>query len=268
MANRLASIAVKDDRNETFPTNGMGKYAMVVSPEGKWNGKTYFEKNELQKPFSWKKPRRIFVVSMGDLFHESVKDDWRNKVLDVMLNCPQHIFLILTKRPYNMADFFYYYTRNEEWKLPDNIWIGVTVENQEYANERIKYLNTIPAAVKFVSIEPMLGPIDLTQALDDTLKHHEGGLKNCISWVICGGESGPGARPMHPDWVRSLRDQCQAAGVPFFFKQWGEWFPDKKRIFENKRQMIFGDTVVHRIGKKAARSMLDGKEYKQYPEVS
>src|SRR4030042_3122881 len=108
MANRLASIAVKDDRNETFPVNGFGKYAFVTL-NGKWNGKTYFEENELQKPFLWKKPRQIFVVSMGDLFHESIKDNWRNKVLDVMLNCPQHTFIILTKRPYYMADFFYYY---------------------------------------------------------------------------------------------------------------------------------------------------------------
>ncbi|NLL18809.1 MAG: DUF5131 family protein, partial [Clostridia bacterium] len=160
-----------------------------------------------------------------------------------------------------------------------HIWFGVTAENQARADERIPILMQIPAAVRFVSVEPMLGPVDLLS--NDYL----GGCINCevcldnpktcinraqdrkIDWVICGGETGPGARPMHPDWVRSLRDQCKEAGVPFFFKSWGDWYPDGKGLY-HAPSAIFGDTVVHKLGKKAAGRLLDGQEWNQYPERS
>lgn len=205
----------------------------------------------LREPFKWKKPRRVFVNSMSDLFHEDVPFSFIDMVFAVMASTPQHTYQILTKRADVMVKWFNYLDtswKNEcmrgdarirysswhnfgqkipyekwQWPLP-NVWIGVSVENQEQANKRLHFLNYIPAAVKFVSAEPLLGPVVFEKALGESLKWHAGGLKNCISWVIAGGESGHGSRPMHPDWVRSLRDQCQGAGVPFFFKQWGEWY--------------------------------------------
>ena len=164
----------------------------------------------------------------------------------------------------------------------DNVWIGVTAENQEQADKRIPILLQIPAAKRYVSIEPMLGPVnleDITVIKGPGDEHHfsclgcdvdpadDGDFHGAnVNWVICGGESGPGARPMHPDWARSLRDQCQVAGVPFFLKQWGEWYPDSKIITRNKQTMMFGNTVVHRVGKTAAGRLLDGKEYLEVPK--
>lgn len=227
MANRLAGM-------------GQEKYKTVVT-DGKWNGATAFDPSVIDKPRDWKKPRMIFVCSMGDLFHELVPFSQILEVLVIAQKCPQHTFQILTKRPDRMREFFTDYVPYFIDLLP-NVWIGVTAENQMRANERLPILNDIPAAVKFVSVEPMLSNVDLNRALEDTLKWHVGGLKNCISWVICGGESGPGARPLKPEWVRSLRDQCVEVDVPFFFKQWGG------------------------KNKKAAGSLLDGKEYKQFPK--
>jgi protein gp37 len=186
------------------------------------------------------------------------------------------------------------------WPLP-NLWLGVTAENQEQADKRIPILLQIPAAVRFVSVEPMLGPVDLTHLQPDdppveinalagthgVLRPH-GGKNHKLDQVICGGESGPRARPMHPDWARSLRDQCVCAGVPFFFKQWGEWGPgsgfkyDKKTaavsicgrvIPGNTNRKDFPDdtrgawTYMRRVGKKAAGRELDGKTWDQRPEV-
>ena len=171
------------------------------------------------------------------------------------------------------------------WPL-HNLWLGVTAENQARADERIPILLQIPAAVRFVSVEPMLGAVDITKYLscpaptsyrilsryygpngfDPSGTQPEKTTMHGLDWVICGGESGPGARPMHPDWARNLRDQCQEAGVPYFFKQWGQWYPDKKGIY-SAPSMIFGDTVVHNIGKKAAGRLLDGREYNEFPEV-
>ena len=175
------------------------------------------------------------------------------------------------------------------WPLP-NVFCGVTAENQETANKRIPILLQIPAAVRFISVEPMLGPVDLSEGMcergwwcdycqatkspqqvtyDELCTYCGGSVewKEQIDWVICGGETGPGARPMHPDWARSLRDQCKAAGVSFFFKHWGEWYPDRKGIYEGD-SAIFGNTVVHRIGKKAAGRLLDGVECNEMPGVS
>jgi protein gp37 len=151
-------------------------------------------------PLSWRRPRRIFVNSMSDLFHEDVPIDWIRQGFDVMAATPQHTYQILTKR----ADRVRRLASQLEW--PPNIWMGVSVENQVFAF-RAQRLAEVPAVVRFLSVEPLLGPVtlDLTG----------------IHWVIVGGESGPGARPMHPDWARSVRDQCAAAGVAFFFKQWG-----------------------------------------------
>lgn len=150
------------------------------------------------------KGKRVFVCSMSDLFHKDVPSDFISDVLNVIVNNPQHTFQILTKRAERLKDF----------KYPANTWVGVTVENQEMANKRIPHLLQVDAPVRFMSIEPMLGPI---VGLPFWFNNHDKMID--IDWVICGGESGPNARPMHPDWARSLRDQCATAGVPFFLKQ-------------------------------------------------
>ena len=217
----------------------------------KWNGKTAFVESQLDKPLHWRKPRRIFVCSMGDLFHESVHDAWVGKVWDVMTQCPQHTFLLLTKRPEGMRRLF---CEPCDIKMPPNIHIGVTAENQEQADKRIPILLQIPAAVRFVSIEPMLGPVSLWEWFPDgscEKPAHITGVcekneeyENGIHHVICGGESGPGARPLHPDWVRSLRDQCVSADVPFMFKQG----PEVER------------------GPLVKLPFLDGRQWVQYPK--
>ncbi|UCC41422.1 MAG: phage Gp37/Gp68 family protein, partial [Candidatus Aminicenantes bacterium] len=169
-------------------------------------------------PLYWKKPQRIFVCSMGDLFHHDVKIQWINNIFFIMKNCPRHTFIVLTKRPENIEPMLY--NSNilcGDYYLP-NVYLGVSVENQQRADERIPLLLRIPASKRIVNIEPMLGPVDLN------INYYYGESWNgLIHGVMLGGESGPGARPMHPDWVRSVRDQCNEFAIPFFFKQWGEW---------------------------------------------
>lgn len=209
---------------------------------------------DLMIPLRWKKPCMIFVNSMSDLFHENVPFIFIRKVFEVMAKCQHHTFQILTKRPYQMQKFFQWVhpvhgDNSPGFPLP-NVWIGVSVEDQQTANERIKILQQIPAAVRFLSCEPVLEPIDINEAYNSYRQfgpicssctgsghYHDNFNTPCpdckqtgindeaIHWVIAGGESGHNARPMHPDWIRSLRDQCKAAAVPFFFKQWGEYMP-------------------------------------------
>ena len=214
-----------------------------------WPFRVTFHPYRLSDPLKLKKSRRIFVCSMGDLFHEDVKKDWIDAVWSTMAEARQHTFQVLTKRPERMREYILDRKRRG-WK-PDcnNIWLGVTAENQTRADERVPILLQIPAAVRFVSVEPMLGHINLQSFLAANELHEiDGGPR--IDWVICGGETGPGARPVHPDWVRSLRDQCTSAGVPFFFKGWGDL-----------------DPVFHqRIGKKAAGRLLDGREWSEFPD--
>lgn len=175
-------------------------------------------------PLRWRKPQVIFVNSMSDLFHEHVPIDFILRVFDVMGRADWHLFQVLTKRSRRLAE------RAQLLPWADNVWMGVTVESAEYVH-RIDDLRLVPAAVRFLSLEPLLGPLS---SLD-----LEG-----IDWVIVGGESGPGARPMAEGWALDIRDQCRRAGVPFFFKQWGG---------RNK--------------KKAGR-LLDGRTWDQMPERS
>ena len=158
-------------------------------------------------PLRWKEPRKIFVCSWSDFFHPEVPSGWRERALKVMYQCPQHTFLVLTKRPENINKF----VANTWWESCTNIWLGVTAENQETADERIPLLLEIPASKKFISCEPLLGPIDFEREL--------GKWFNGIGWIIVGGESGNHWRPMKNTWVRSIRDQCYDYGVPFFMKQ-------------------------------------------------
>ncbi len=188
----------------------------------------------LDQPLRWRKPRRIFVNSMSDLFHDDVPNDYIARVWAVMAEARQHTFQILTKRPGRMrsllrsATFWAAFwaagvhdrTGLDVSSSPlSNVWLGVSVENQKWADVRIPVLLDTPAAVRFLSCEPLLGPVDLAWREDGP--DGEASFPAGIDWVIVGGESGPGARPMHPDWARSLRDQCQNAGVPFFMKQTG-----------------------------------------------
>ena len=205
-------------------------------------------KDRLAQPIKWKKPRTIFVCSMGDLFHEDVPDKFIRQVFNIMTYAKHHTFLVLTKRAERMHDFL---IKNSFGKLDlSHIWLGVSAENQEQADKRIPLLLQTPAAKRFVSIEPMLGAIDLTSYISLTDENgtqeffnkngwgydewsggfHDGSgdsLQSGLDWIILGGESGPGARPMHPDWPRLVKDQCKTAGVPFFFKQWGEYISYK-----------------------------------------
>lgn len=247
--------------------------------------KVTLHKDRLEEPLRWKKPHRVFVCSMGDLFHEDVPRWMRFEVMDIILQAKQHTFLILTKRPANMKEFFewYYSKAGRTIETIKNLWLGVTAENQQRADERIPILLQIPAAVLFVSVEPMLGPIALNAicAVVDGFAQRVKTLLDGIDWVICGGETGPNARSMHPDWVRSLRDQCVEAGVPFFFKQWGEWLPDDqvkeplivKMGHPGAPKWAINKLVCNlspglhafKVGKKAAGRLLDGREWNEYP---
>jgi protein gp37 len=200
------------------------KYQTVVrsSPVG-WNGRTYFEASELEKPLKWKKPKRIFVCSMGDLFHESVPFEWIDKVFAVTTECLHHTFQVLTKRPDIMKRYF----ESRSIKTPYlNVWLGVTTENQQEANERIITLLEIPAAKRFVSCEPLLSHIDLYPWLETYILPSESmrsEVLNGLDWVIAGPETGPGKRPMKKEWVENIYNQCKNDNVPFF---------DKKNILE------------------------------------
>ncbi len=164
--------------------------------------------DKLAEPLYWKKPRRIFVNSMSDLFHSLVPTEFIYRVFEVMGEAQQHQFQVLTKRPRRMTKVVSDWYRAMGLEPLPNVWLGTSVENQDWADRRMPMLLTAPTAVRFLSCEPLLGPIRLA---------HTSG----IDWVIVGGESGSQARQMAPKWVRSLRDQCVSAGIPFFFKQWG-----------------------------------------------
>ena len=198
-----------------------------------------FHPDRLEQPLKWKKPRRIFACSMGDLFHNDVQFEQIDAVIRVIAKARQHTFMILTKRPGRMAEYFMHLAYMlqivgySHLPLP-NLYLGVTAENQQRADERIPLLLQIPAAVQFVSVEPMLEPMSFRwmaawpenekykamNPYNDGKTNHLDGLRR-LDWVICGAETGPGARPMDLEWARDLRDQCKAASVPFFFKKAG-----------------------------------------------
>lgn len=257
----------------------------------RWTGKVVLIEERLEDPIRWRKPRRIFVNSMSDLFHEKLSNEDIARVFSVMSRARQHTFQVLTKRPKRMLDWISCVARCEggwithdgtmpagaydgsgiviagdDWPLP-NVWLGVSAENQEAADERIPLLLKTRASRRFVSAEPLLGSIDLEQ-------HWAGSCESGITgldWVIVGGESGPGARPMRPDWVRSIRDQCGYEGVAFFFKQWGEHVdidqaPDQTHRDVDARVNLAGNPQrVYRVGKKAAGRELDGRTWNEFP---
>ena len=191
----------------------------------------FIDEKILEEPLRRKKPATIFAGDMFDLFHEAIPDDYILRVFSV-ISAGTHTFQVLTKRAVHMHNFMHKYERYIG--VLENCWLGVSVESQQYADERIPLLLQTPAAVRFLSVEPMLGPVKLDTWLYDgyyELKHAPG-----IDWVICGGESGHGARPMHPDWARAIRDECVAAHRAFFFKQWGSGGRPSSRVFAGSTQ--------------------------------
>lgn len=254
----------------------------------------------LDLPLHLRKPRRIFVNSMSDLFHEDVPNEFIDEVFAITALAPQHTFQVLTKRPARMREYFANQPLpRRRWEdcirrrhggelrgvcppliLP-NLWLGVSIEDQATAEERIPLLLQTPAAIRWISAEPLLGPIDLLRwripghQIARALSSGKG--EPCLHWIVAGGESGPNARPSHPEWFRSLRDQCQAAGVPFFFKQWGEWrndmdFVREKNLWDETRIRSSGYTKIEgyedafvKVRKKAAGRQLDGREWNEYP---
>ena len=294
-----------------------------------WTGKVAMANDQtLTKPLRWKRGRRIFVNSMGDLFHESVPDAWIDRVFAVMALAPQHTFICLTKRAKRMREWAHYSRRGgvifsmldviderkegghkqaveTPWPLP-NVVLGVSAEDQPRADERIPDLLATPAAKRIVSIEPMLGPIELSRfvsssplfGIDENRKTYVIEEGRGLDGVILGGESGPGARPMHPDWARSVRDQCAAASAPFFFKQWGEFrefdtgppphqevdndsesadaiyaaainpsfvVPDGRHFARIGLPLNTPARLIERVGKARAGRLLDGRSHNDFP---
>lgn len=248
-------------------------YAMTLAPRLKAMGSPRYQKDgdprtsgpgfgvsvhpsALDQPLRWTRPRRIFVNSMSDLFHDEIPDEYIARVWAVMAAAPQHTFQVLTKRHGRMRSLLssldfdlavaeawtrlgttagsLFEDHTPPYPLP-NVWVGVSAEDQRWANTRINALMNTPAAVRFVSCEPLLGPIEYDEF-------------PAVDWVIVGGESGRGARPMRSEWVRSLRDQCEDAGIAFHFKQWGS--RDEHGI------------PMH---KKAAGRLLDGRTWDEFP---
>jgi len=309
-----ARFSGTDDRGNVQPYAGLAEHVVSNGRKApRWTGDVRLVERALDWPLRRRGPKKIFVNSMSDLFHEKVADKWIDRIFAVMALAREHTFQILTKRPQRMRAYLSAarahpvglealgltlecYARDPKsqvgsgvilqgdvahlkvWPLP-NVWLGVSAEDQATADGRIPLLLETPAAVRFVSYEPALGPVDFTRivferaygtGLLDALTgkrrdHHyrplphpeapgEAGPRR-IDWVICGGESGPHARPMHADWARSARDQCAAAAVPFFFKQWGEHAPTSDA----------NGPYMTRVGKQAAGRLLDGVLHDAFP---
>jgi protein gp37 len=228
-------------------------YLSVIDHErGRFNGRVELVPEALADPLGWRKPLRVFVNSMSDLFHEGVPFDYVDRVFAVMALTPRHTYQILTKRPERMAEYLQRKTvddferqpgehhphssyaavietlaenpkldfRPRGWPLP-NVWLGTSVEDQKRADERIPHLLRCPAAIRFLSVEPLLEAVDLDLGDIETASGESGYRRDFINWVIVGGESGPGARPCNVAWIRSIVEQCRAAGVACFVKQLG-----------------------------------------------
>ena len=239
----------------------------------------------IEQPLHWRKARKIAVCLMGDLFHADVPARFIVEIFETMAACPQHTFQVLTKRPDRIASVLFgeegrFYLGGGDFLA--NVILGTSVEDQPTADDRIlKLLMSGWAGKFFVSYEPALGPVDLERGgffLISPTQSPSGINWLGLDWVIAGGESGPGARPAHPDWFRSVRDQCVAAGVPFFFKQWGAWLHSSQmdedrvehalhiHVKNPKRVQVWPDgSCSVRLGKKRAGRLLDGREWNEFP---
>jgi protein gp37 len=265
-----------------------------------------------RKPLAWNathdkffaehgRRQRVFCASLADVFDNAVSDDWRADLFELIVATPNLDWLLLTKRIGNVGNMLPIPFDFE--KQYPNVWLGATITSQAEADRDVPKLLDLPAAVRFLSMEPLLGPVDLTRVKIKDATHPERGQPPVtfdalsgwyggagsparLDWVIVGGESGPGARPMHPDWARDLCDQCGAAGVPFLFKQWGEWVPrgpesmgypiiddvPRRRITDaghNGQDLAAeggSDTWMQRAGKKVAGRLLDGAQHDGFPK--
>ena len=279
--------------------------AVMKGGKPRWTGKLAFIESALLLPLRHKKPTTWFVNSMSDLFHESVPDASIDRVFAVMALCPQHTFQVLTKRSMRMRAYLadlspasprvlairtatapfmsMVLDSARPYRFPlANVWLGVSAEDQRRADERVPDLLATPAAVRFVSAEPLLGPIEFAESW--LCYGYLSTPDKPLDWIIVGGESGPNARPMHPAWARSIRDQCAAAGVAFHFKQWGAWLPADGWYESHPVSLVIrtwgpagwtddpsdapeSAQWVARVGKKAAGRLLDGVEHNGMPEV-
>lgn len=246
-----------------------------------WNGQIRLLWDRLDWPAKRFKPGdKVFVTSMGDLHHKDVPNEFLLEVYKVMEANPDKIFQVLTKRPQNLRRWVCEDAPKlhnwQGWPLP-NVWVGTSVGRQQ-STWRIDELVKTPAVIRFLSCEPLLGPLDLSKWLPNPESWSENIARawdedtHTVDWIIAGGESGPNARPVNPDWVRWLRDQCQQAEVDFFFKQWGEWLPcdhDPESLkFGKPVDTLIGETYSYRkVGKKAAGRLLDGREWSEMPEI-
>ncbi|AXO15646.1 DUF5131 family protein [Thalassospira indica] len=201
MAKRLEAMGVDK-------YNGLTK---TVNGKAVWTGKIREDEQALEAPLNWKKPRKIFVNSMSDLFHADVQESFIHAVWQVMRQTPQHNYQILTKRPDRMLGVL----SGKDYPVLPNVWLGTSVESRDVV-ERIDYLRKVPAAIRFISFEPLIGSVGPTDLSD-------------IHWAIVGGESGPNARPIKEAWIDEIHDQCAIYDTAFFFKQWGTWGSDNKK---------------------------------------
>ncbi|KWI90143.1 hypothetical protein WM08_14885 [Burkholderia ubonensis] len=241
--------------------------------------------------------QRVFCASLADVFDNAVDPAWRRDLFALIASTPNLDWLLLTKRIGNVAEML---RGIDVDRLPDNVWLGATIVNQAEADRDIPKLLAVPARVRFLSMEPLLGRVrlDTIRSRDwdeDLLVNVLTGygitsprqeephrvMNETIDWVIAGGESGPGARPMHPDWAADLRDQCARAGVPFLFKQWGEWLPvetdgdcygvaddgSDRELGGRLRMTTLGTQQFLRVGKRAAGRLLDGRTHDEFPEA-
>jgi protein gp37 len=268
---------MRDDRHMLGPVSHWGPGApRHITSAANW-----------REPIKWAKAARtagrrdkVFCASQADIFELEAPVAARQALWRLIGDtCDALDWQLLTKRPHNILPVMYDDNLNLGFFELTRCWLGVSVENQEAADRRIPELLAIDAAVRFLSCEPLLGSVDLAIAVGVLPVVITGD----IDWVIAGGESGPGARPMHPDWARGLRDQCAGAGAPFFFKQWGEWGPCENgevtpspqdwdtppatHEFHDGDRPRCAQEVVYRVGKKSAGSLLDGREWKQFPVV-
>lgn len=309
MARRLAAMGQKNYQAVTaYSPEGFLNDKEPYLSVGGWNGGVNFSESALKKPYHWKQPRRIFVSSMGDPFHENVPFEWIDRVMSEIAMNPRHIFMILTKRAERMLEYFNSINRFDnfyewfcekiipygsnykeieslpvEWPLP-NLWLGVTAENQKMADLRIPILLQIPAALRFVSIEPMLGPVEILNyhpfkpgdkkygwENQCSIKSNDG-MRQCgghkedhlagLDWVILGMETGPGARTFlgAAKAIVSAKDQCVVTGVPFFYK--GPYGVDSYCESRTDREKKY---FLYRCDKGEAR-LIEGAEYRQFPE--
>jgi protein gp37 len=257
LANRLKAMGNPRYQADGDPKTSGAGFGVTLHPD------------KLDDPCHWRAPRRVFVNSMSDLFHPAVPQEFISQVFDVMRRCPQHTFQVLTKRPQRMKEWAIAHSWHGCTEHGGNVWLGTSIESDRYSF-RANHLRATPAAVRFLSLEPLLGPLP---SLD----------LSAMDWVIVGGESGTGARPMHPDWARDLRDRCQEAGVPFFFKQWGEWSPGTVRTPQASSATNHGHfcadgkfitrsddrdsrVFIARNGRKVSGRELDGRTWDEYPK--